>query len=82
MACLDRTMLKTAWKSLSLVEKGQKQFPTDELAAPATPVKLLTPALVTREDICLQARAMLLSTVASSESRVPFASSCMSITKA
>jgi hypothetical protein len=49
---------------------------TDSLEDPATPVKLLTPALVTRDDICLQARAMLLRTVANSASRVPFASSC------
>ena len=50
---------------------------TDSLAEPAAPVRLLTPALVTKEDICLQARAMLLRTIASSASRVPLASSCM-----
>lgn len=48
---------------------------TEELAAPAIPVRLLTPALVTRDEICLQAIDMLLNTVASSVSRLPFASS-------
>lgn len=49
---------------------------TDSFAEPATPVRLLTPALVTSEEICLHAKAMLLSTMANSASSVPLASSC------
>ena len=44
---------------------------------PPRPVRFEIPARVTRLAICLHAKAMLLSTVASSLSTVPFCSSCM-----
>ena len=52
------------------------QVLTELLDSPPRPVRLEMPARVTRLAICLQARAMLLRTVASSPSMVPFCSSC------
>ena len=49
---------------------------TEKLAPPAAPVRLLMPLRVTSEEICLQARAMELITVASSLSMLPCCSSC------
>ena len=52
------------------------QVLTELFESPPRPVRLEMPARVTRLAICLQARAMLLRTVASSPSMVPFCSSC------
>lgn len=46
------------------------------LAWPANPVRLLMPARFTKLAICLQAVAMDEMTIANSESKVPFCSSC------
>ena len=54
----------------------RQRWRTEKLAPPAAPVKLLMPLRVTSEEICLQARAMELMTVASSLSILPACSSC------
>ncbi len=55
---------------------GKAEVLTELLDMPPSPVRLEMPALVTRLAICLHAREMLLSTVASSLVIVPFRSSC------
>ena len=60
----------------SWLELGLCQVLTELFESPPRPVRLEMPARVTRLAICLQAMAMLLRTVASSPSMVPFCSSC------